>query len=183
MKQMFRTVSRFHSGYDPDQVDTFFAHARRVYEGDRSDPITGTDVRRAAFDLIRGGYVTSSVDSALDRLERAFAARQRSDFVSAGGQQGWMEHLAGQARSLYERLRRPDEERFAPARRREQGYDPADVDDLCHRLINYFDRGTPLMSDEIRHATFGRAVGHLAYAEGPVDAFCERAVEVLLGVE
>ena len=183
MRQMFRTVNRLRSGYDPDQVDTFFTHARRVYEGDQTEPLNGADVRRAAFDLVHGGYATASVDSALDRLERAFAARQRRDHVAANGQQGWMELLAGQARSLYERLRRPDGERFAPARHREQGYAPEDVDELCHRLIEYFDRGTPLISDEVRHATFGRAIGPKAYAEGPVDAFCERAIEVLLGVE
>ncbi len=180
---MFRTVSRFRTGYDPDQVDTFFTHARRVYEGDGAEPLEGADVRRAAFDLVRGGYATSSVDAALDRLERAFTTRQRQEVLKAQGQQAWMDHLAGRARSLYERLRRPDAERFAPAKRGEQGYLMDDVDDLCDRLIAYFDRGTALTSDEVRHATFRRATGHNAYAEGPVDAFFERAVEVLLGVE
>ena len=180
---MFRTVSRFRTGYDPDQVDTFFTQARRVYEGEQGEPLTGTDVRRVAFDLVRGGYATSSVDSALDRLERAFTTRQRQETLAAQGQQAWMDHVASRARTLYERLRRPDGERFAPARRGEQGYLPDDVDDLCHRLIAYFDNGAPLTSDELRHATFGRAKGHNAYAEGPVDAFFERAVEVLLGVE
>ncbi len=180
---MFRTVSRFRTGYDPDQVDTFFTQARRVYEGEPGEPLTGADVRRAAFDLVRGGYATSSVDAALDRLERAFTTRQRQEILAGKGQQAWMDHVATQARTLYERLRRPDGERFAPARRGEQGYLPDDVDDLCHRLIAYFDNGAPLTSEEIRHATFGRAKGHAAYAEGPVDAFFERAVEVLLGVE
>ncbi len=180
---MFRTVGPFRSGYDRDQVDTFFQHARRAYEGDRAEPLTGADVRRAAFDVVRGGYATASVDSALDRLERAFSARRRTEFVAANGQQAWMEHVAAQARTLYERLRRPDGKRFAPAHRGEQGYDPQDVDDLCHRLVDYFDKGTPLTSDELRVATFGRASGHGSYAEGPVDAFIERAIEVLLGVE
>ena len=180
---MFRTAGRFRYGYAPDQVDTFFTHARRAYEGDQSEPMTGSDVRRAAFDVVRGGYVTSSVDAALDRLERAFAARERSEFVATHGQQAWMEQVAAQARTLYDRLRRPDGERFAPARRGEQAYDPVDVDALCHRLIDYFDKGTPLTSDEVRQTTFGRARGHHGYAEGPVDAFCDRAVEVLLGVE
>lgn len=180
---MFRTVSRFRTGYDPDQVDTFFTHARRVYEGDAAEPLNGADVRRAAFDLVRGGYATSSVDGALDRLERAFMTRERQNVLGAQGQQAWMEHMADRARSLYERLRRPEGERFAPAKRGDQGYLPDDVDDLCDRLIAYFDRGTPLSSDEVRHSTFRRAAGHNAYAEGPVDAFLERAVEVLLGVE
>ncbi|NLE72980.1 MAG: DivIVA domain-containing protein [Actinomycetales bacterium] len=180
---MFRTVGALRTGYDPDQVDTFFQHARRAYEGDRVEPVTGEDVRRVAFDLVRGGYVPASVDAALDRLERAFAARERAEFVAAHGQQAWMEHVASRARTLYERLRRPDGKRFAPAHRGEQGYAPEDVDALCRRLIDYFDRGAPLTSDEIRSATFRRASGHAAYAEGPVDAFFDRAVEVLLGVE
>ncbi|MBO1751543.1 DivIVA domain-containing protein [Actinotalea sp. BY-33] len=183
MTQMFRTVGRLQTGYDPDQVDTFFEHARRVYDGDRTEPMTGRDVRQTAFDLVRGGYVTSAVDGAMDRLERALVARQRTEFVATHGQQAWMEHLATQARSLYPRLTRPDGERFAPARRGEQGYDPDDVDDLCHRLVDYFDNGQTLASDEVRHATFGRRSGRHAYAEASVDAFCDRAVEVLLGVE
>lgn len=183
MTPMFRTAGRLRSGYDPDQVEDFFARARNVYEGDRSEPMTGGDVRRASFDLVRGGFATAPVDAALDRLERAFVARQRTEFVATHGQQAWMEHLAGQARTLYPRLARPDGERFAPAARGHQGYDCEDVDALCRRLVDYFDHGQPLTSDEVRQATFRRRKGHSGYAEAPVDAFFERAVEVLLGVE
>jgi len=180
---MFRTVSRFSRGYEPEQVDEFFERARRAYEGDRSEPIDGYDVRRTAFDLVRGGYAAPAVDAAMDRLERAFTARRRGEFMATNGQEAWMEHLAGKARTMYDRLRRPDGERFAPAKRGEQGYVRGDVDALCHRLVDYFDHGAPLTSEEVRHATFGAARGRRAYAEGPVDAFCDRAIEVLLGVE
>jgi DivIVA domain-containing protein len=180
---MFRTVGRFSKGYNPEQVEEFFARARRSYEGDRSEMIDGHDVRRAAFDLVRHGYDPTAVDAALDRLERAFTARRRADFVAANGQDSWMEHLAGRARTLYDRLRRPDGDRFARARRGEQGYDPDDVDEICHRLVDYFDHGAALTSEELRHATFGAARGRRAYAEGPVDAFLDRAMEVLIGVE
>ena len=183
MSAAFRTVRRWRSGYAPEQVDEFFADARRVYEGNGSAPLSGRDVRHAAFDLVRGGYATAPVDAALDRLERAFSVRQRTEFVAAHGQQAWMEHLAGQAKTLYGRLTREDGERFAPPRRGEQGYDVADVDALCHRLVDYFDHGQSLTSDEVRSSTFRRHKGHHAYAEAPVDAFCDRAIEVLLGVE
>lgn len=183
MTRMFRTVSRWRSGYDVDQVDDFFTDAREVYEGSSDEPLSSRDVRNAAFDLVRGGYVTSAVDAALDRLERAFVVRQRTEFVQTHGQQAWMDHLAAQARTLYGRLARPDGERFGAPRRGEVGYARPDVDALCRRLVEYFDHGQSLTSDEIRHATFGRAKGKDAYAEGPVDAFCDRAIEVLLGVE
>ena len=186
MATMFRTVSGFRSGYAPEQVDDFFAEARTVYEGKAAPgapALTGRDVRHTAFDLVRGGYATASVDAAMDRLERAFTVRQRAEFVATHGQQAWMEQLAGQARTLYGRLTRPDGERFAPPRRGEQGYAAEDVDALCRRMVDYFDHGHSLSSDEVRNATFGRKKGRGAYAEGPVDAFCDRAIEVLLGVE
>ncbi len=180
---MFRTVSRLRSGYDPDEVDEFFDHARSVYEAGQPGALTGKDVRSVAFDMVRGGYVTSAVDAALDRLEAAFVARSRAEVLAERGQQAWMEMLADQARTLYGRLTRPDGERFAPPAGRQQGYDADDVDDLCERLVAYFDKGAPLTAQDIRSATFGRRRGRRAYAEAPVDAFFARAVEVLLGAE
>lgn len=180
---MFRTVSGFRSGYDPDEVDEFFAHARALYETGPASELSGKEVRGVAFDLVRGGYVPAAVDAALDRLESAFVARARADYVQRNGQQAWMERLGEQARTLYGRLGRPDGDRFAPPEGRQQGYEPADVDELCHRLIAYFDKGAPLSAAEVRTATFRRRKGRNAYAEPPVDAFFARAVEVLLGVE
>jgi DivIVA domain-containing protein len=182
-ERMFRTVSRLHAGYDPKEVDTFFDHARQVYEGKVDQALTGRDVRSTAFDLVRGGYVTGAVDAALDRLEEAFVARAREQFIARHGQDAWMAQLADSARTLYSRLTRPDGERFAPAGRGEPAYDRSDVDALCHRMTGYFDHGRPLTAQEVRSATFGRRRGAAGYAEAPVDAFCARAVEVLLGVE
>lgn len=180
---MFRTVSRLRSGYATDEVDEFFDLARQAYEGHGDQPMTGRDVRAMAFEVVRGGYSTGAVDAALDRLEAAFIARARQEFVAANGQQQWMDQLADGARSLYGRLTRPDGQKFAPARRGEPGYEPADVDALCQRLVAYFDRGEPLTAQQVRSATFRRRPAGKGYGEGPVDAFCDRAVEVLLGVE
>jgi len=183
MTQLFRRVGRMRSGYEPAEVDAFFEHARRVYEGDVSEPLTARDVRQTVFEVVRGGYATGPVDAAMDRLERAFVARQRAEYVGVHGQQAWLDHLAAQARTLYGRLTRPDGERFAPPRRGQQGYSADEVDALCRRLVEYFDEGRSLTSDEVRNATFSAARGRRAYAETPVDAFLGRAVEVLLGVE
>ena len=90
---------------------------------------------------------------------------------------------AGQ-RPLYGRLGRPDGDRFARARRAPAGLRAAPTSTtLCHRLVAYFDKGTPLSAAEVRSATFRRRNGRNGYAEAPVDAFFARAVEVLLGVE
>lgn len=183
MTGMFRTVSRMRTGYATEDVDEFFDHARNVYEHGHQGDLSGGDVRAASFDLVRGGYATTAVDAALDRLEAAFVARARAQHVAAYGQQAWMDLLAEQARSLYGRLTRPEGERFAPAAAGHLSYDMDDVDDLCDRLIAYFDHGATLTAQDVRATTFRRRHGAKGYAEGPVDAFCARAIEVLLGVE
>jgi DivIVA domain-containing protein len=183
VSSLFSSVSALRTGYDKDEVDEFFDHARQAYEGRTAEQVTSADIQASTFELVRGGYNTHEVDAALDRLEAAFIARQRAEYVAAHGQEAWMAALAERARSLYGRLGRPDGQKFASAGRGQVGYDRDDVDALCDRLTAYFDRQEPLTSAEIRSATFGRAKGGDGYAEASVDAFFARAIEVLLGVE
>lgn len=180
---MFRKVTGMRTGYHPEEVDDFFTHARTVYEQGPAGALSSKDVRTVAFDLVRHGYSTTAVDAALDRLEAAFVARARADFIAERGRQAWLEQLAEQARTLYGRLTRPDGERFAAPKGRQAGYAASDVDALCHRLIAYFDKNVPLTAQEVRSSVFARRKGAAAYAEGPVDAFFERAVDVLLAAE
>jgi DivIVA domain-containing protein len=180
---MFRTAGGMKRGYDRDEVDEFFAHARQLYEKAPAEALSSTDVRRVGFGLVRGGYVTSAVDAALDRLEQAFVARARAEFVGKYGQKAWMDTLGDRARTLYGRLGRPDGDRFSPPKNGGQGYEPADVDALCHRLVAYFDNGVALTAAEVRTATFRGRRGKNAYDEDSVDTFFARAVDVLLGVE
>lgn len=179
---MFPRVGRWSRGYDPEQVDEFFARARVAYEGPLEASLRGDDVRGVAFDLVRGGYAPSSVDGALDRLEGAFVRRERAAFVGKRSQQEWMAMVAERATTLYPRLVRPAGARFAPPEHG-HGYAAEDVDAVLDRLVAYFDAGASLTSGELRTATFRSARGDRAYAEGPVDAFLARAVEVLLAVE
>ncbi|HLS16024.1 MAG TPA: DivIVA domain-containing protein [Beutenbergiaceae bacterium] len=181
MEGLFPTVGRWASGYDREEVEDFFDRAKRAYQnGDVS--MTSEDVRNAAFDLVRHGYDPAAVDAALDRLEGAFIQRDRAEFVSSRGQDAWMEQIAERATTLYPRLVRPAGERFAPPRRG-RGYERDAVDDVMDRLVDYFDAGAELSAAELRAATFPSAPRSRAYAEGPVDAFLDRAVDVLLAVE
>lgn len=179
---MFPHVGRWARGYDPDQVEEFFAKARVAYEGPVESALRGDDVRGTAFDLVRGGFEPSAVDEALDRLEAAFVRRERAAFVGKRSQEDWMALVAERATSLYPRLVRPNRRRFAPPHRG-RGYDADQVDALLDRLVNYFDAGASLTAAELRTVTFRSAPKRRAYAEGPVDAFLDRAVEVLLAVE
>lgn len=179
---MFAGAGGFGSGYDQEQVKEFFRRARAAYEGTSDEEMNSDDVRGAAFDLVRGGYRTSDVDASLDRLEAAFVKRERQLFINKYGQDVWMDQVADRATTLYPRLVRPTGERFS-APNRGRGYLKEDVDELLDRLTAYFDSGTPLTAAQIRQATFKDAKGSKAYAEGVVDAYLDRAVEVLLAVE
>lgn len=201
MSGMFPATPRMAVGYQPDQVEEFFTRARRAYEaGAIADARTvpdaaGTDapdgdpetiseleVRTVAFDLVRAGYDTTAVDSALDRLEAAIVQRRRDTYIAEHGEKSWLEGTAELATSLYPRLVRPSGERFAPPEGG-RGYERSAVDAVMDRLIAYFDAGGELSAAELRGVTFPVARAADAYAEGVVDAYLDRAVEVLLAVE
>ena len=173
MNDLFPSAGFMRRGYHRGQVEAFFAEARSAYERPMLDDqtLSSLDVRRAA------------VDSALDRLEVAFASRARDQFVRVYGQQAWMTRLAESAQALYPRLRRPRGDRFRAPVGSRRGYDAREVDVLVERLIVFFDRGEPLAPEELRTATFRRKGKRVAYDERTVDAFLARAVDILLGAQ
>lgn len=183
----FARVPRTAKGYNVEDVDSFFARAKGEYElvsSPSGSTFTSTDVRTVAFRLRRGGYDIHEVDSALDRLEDAFAARERARLVKEAGEQGFLEELTRQARTLQGRLDRPPGERFARAGRRwQKGYDPDQVDALCARLYGYFNQGHEMSADEVRRAVFTPRYGRRGYREPEVDAFLDRAVEIMVTVD
>ncbi len=185
MRDLFPRAKAWQSGYHRGQVDAFFGEARAAYERPMLDDqgFSAIDVRRVAFDLKRGGYACGAVDSALDRLELAFATRTKEQFVRAYGHDAWMSQLAHGAQALYPRLRRPAGERFRPPTGSRHGYDAREVDALLDRLIAFFDRGDPLTPDELRAVTFKRRGKRGGYDERTVDAYIARVIDVLLGAQ
>jgi len=180
---LFKTVPVTRTGYDRREVDQYFQQARSVYESISAEHFGADDVQAVSFELVRGGYDTHEVDAALDRLASASVARHRAEYIHRYGQQAWMAALAERAKTLYPRLARPPLQRFARAERGAPSYSVSEVDALCDRLTRYFDQQETLSAAEIRGTTFSTTSGPKGYAEGPVDAFLARAVEVLLGVE
>ena len=177
----FPHASRLAKGYEVKQVEAFLARARSAYEdAGRSPQMTSWHVRTVGFDLVRGGYDVEAVDAALDRIEDAFARREKQRGEERAGVAGWQTQLRTQEQSLRAQLARPDGQRFPHGTGLELTYDIDQVDDLCQSIEESFALGRPLAPDSVRLAVFKSRRGSRGYREASVDAFLDRVVELLV---
>lgn len=170
-------------GYDIDQVEDFLEEARQAYVADPSMPavVTSQSIRRMAFGMKKGGYSPAHVDAALERLEDAFAVRERERAVAQpGGQDAWYTQARTTAQAVLDRLARPEGERFDRQGALAHGYDVAQVDAFGDRLVDYFQKGVPMSVEEVRTAAFGSS--RRGYSESQVDYLLETVVRVMLAV-
>lgn len=182
-QQVFTRKSFFGRGYDTEQVDEFFDFAADAFNGlVPADDFSFAQIRCTAFDLVRQGYSTVEVDKALDKLESAFVARDRENYIKEHGQDKWNEHLADYATTLYPRMLRPAGQRFIHPEKG-QGYAIEEVDAFLDRLAAFFDKGAPLASQDVRNLTFNAKRRSNAYDEAVVDTYLARVLEILLAVE
>jgi len=158
-------------GYDLDEVEEFLGEARRAYNGEvTSTPVTSQSIRRVAFRMRRGGYAPAEVDAALERLEDAFAARERE--TARCGTTGSRRSF-GQARStaqvVLDRTVRPRGQRFRRAGILTPGYSVAEVDAVADRVAEYIQNGAELDLTALREVAFTMQRG--GYQEAQVDRF------------
>ncbi len=176
-------------GYDVAEVDAFLARVRQALEAPGHAPeeeharLLSTHVRAAAFAGARGGYRPEAVDEVLDAAEDALAAAEREEVLRLRGAEAWQEHVDALTGLVRGRIDRPRTRRFRhPARSRAQGYSAAHVDVLCERLGARLAHAAPLEPAELRGAVFPPAHGERGYEEQQVDAFLDRAVQLLLAL-
>jgi DivIVA domain-containing protein len=169
-------------GYDVAQVDEFLVAARRAYDSDPSAPgaLSAADIRHTAFSMAKGGYSTSHVDAALERLEDAFAARERDAARGSGHDSAWFEDARTSAQAILERLERPVGHRFQRVSFLTLGYNRQDVDRFAGRLVKYFQDGRPMSVEEVRTVTFREQRG--GYREAQVDLLLDSVTDVMLAV-
>lgn len=184
----FSRASEEHWGYDPAEVDDFLDRVDAVLLTTSGDPrsapgVSSRQVRERVFDRVQGGYDSAPVDARLDELEDQLADRERDAFIHEHGPQRWEEHLELLGQTLLGRLNRPHGERFRqPSQRKQLGYSVADVDVLCDRLTEHFRSDEDLDPSLVRKAVFRQAQGQRCYEEQQVDAFLDRAVELILAL-
>jgi DivIVA domain-containing protein len=179
-------------GYSRDQVEEFLALARSAYDepdetpdkapagSDRVPVLTAESIRHTAFTMQKGGYSPAQVDAALERLEDAFAARERESAARSMGEEAWIEQAHAAAEVILGRVRRDRGHRFSRTSVFSVGYRRADVDRFAHRLQKYFQDGRPLSVDEVRTAVFRPE--RRGYREEQVDALLDSVIDVMLAV-
>ncbi|PPL14472.1 MFS transporter permease [Microterricola pindariensis] len=169
-------------GYKVEQVEEFLRLARAVYDGTApADTTLSADgIRRTAFAMAKNGYSTAHVDAALERLEDAFAAREREQAAQAMGDAAWFQEARSSAQEILNRIARPAKHRFQRVSFLTIGYSVEDVDKFATRLASYFEKGTPITVDDVRTVVFRPQRG--GYREVQVDIVLDAVVDVMLAV-
>jgi DivIVA domain-containing protein len=170
-------------GYDVNEVEEFLEDARRAYttEQPSSTLVTADSIRDTGFTMRKGGYSPVHVDAALERLEDAFAVRERDRAFAQQGDQAWYAQARARAQAILDRIVRPRGKRFRRASLLATGYSVREVDALTDRVAQYFQNGKPLSIDEVRTAAFHQQRG--GYLETQVDLLIDAVTRVMLAVK
>ncbi len=168
----FPRAGRFGKGYQPAQVDAFCDLVERSLG--RGGGVAPERIRKAGFDLVRGGYDVEAVDAQLDALESR--AVEVEDLLVGS------ERRAAAAResldALREAFRRPPGERFPRTPLLRRGYDPDDVDAFTASLASTLAGEDGPGVEAVRAVLFRPR--HGGYDEDAVDDCLDRVVDVLL---
>lgn len=169
-------------GYDIDEVEDFLEDARRAYTGDRGSAqvVTATSIRQTGFTMRKGGYSPSHVDAALERLEDAFATRERDRVLTELGDQGAHQKAKSDAQEILDRCVRARGRRFKRVGILSGGYSVRDVDAFADRVVRYLQQGEPLTVEDVRGVLFAAQKG--GYQEAQVDVVLDAVIDLLQSV-
>ena len=177
MSYSFPETAPDKTGYNKTQVDTFIANARRQYAEPSLELVTSNILRNTEFDLVHGGYEIQAIDTAMDRLEDAFSAREIQRQKQFRGELAVNDRFSRIVEIVSGRLSRPKRKKFSSVGYLLRGYDRKQVDLLCNQIADHLSSGTPLQLNAARRAIFKAKRG--GYVESQVDAFIDRVVELI----
>jgi len=169
-------------GYNVEEVEDFLEDARAAYTAQRGDVavVSADSIRRTAFSMQKGGYSPAHVDAALERLEDAFATRDRERALAEVGDAAWYGRARTTAQVILDRLARPAGQKFNRTGVLTYGYSVKEVDKFAARLVGYFQHGKPMSVDEVRTVVFTST--RRGYAEWQVDLMLDSVTSVMLAV-
>jgi DivIVA domain-containing protein len=176
----FAPAEKGMSGYDPGVVDDFLDRAKRVFEG-LEEGLSSQDIRGKVFPLVsKEGYATKAVDSALWRLEEAFADQERLVHTAERGEESYYQEIRERAQEILDRVARPAKTKFRMSSVLQPGYHRGDVDVLCGQIVRYFQQEESLSVAAIRRRSLRTQLG--GYDEKQVDVLLDETLTVMLAV-
>ncbi|TBN56208.1 DivIVA domain-containing protein [Glaciihabitans arcticus] len=181
MSTTFPRTRKSRRGYNVDEVEDFLEDARRAYSAENGVAVVNSEtIRTTAFTMQKGGYSTTHVDAALERLEDAFASRERDRAFAQGGDAAWYGTARSTAQVILDRLARPAGARFSRVGPLTRAYNVKEVDAFAGRLVDYFQHGKPMNVDEVRTVSFSAT--RRGYNETQVDLLLDSVITVMLAV-
>ena len=182
MSTTFPRSRRSRVGYNVHQVEDFLEEARSAYAAAPGQPVVldADKIRTMAFAMQKGGYSTNHVDAALERLEDAFAAREREREVAQEGDAVWFTKARSSAQIILDRLARGEGQKFSRLGPLTSGYNFKEVDAFAARMVRYFQHGKPLSVDQVRTVVFRSS--KRGYNEQQVDLLLDSVIDVMLAV-
>lgn len=165
------------------EVDAFLERARLAFadEGVEEAALKSDDIRHTAFRVVRSrGYSVRRVDAALERLEEAFATRERDAALERHGSSVSDAEARAAAQEVIDRLARPAGAKFRRVSFATRGYHPADVDLFSARIAAYVQSGQHLPVETVRTIAFRPRFR--GYDEAQVDAVLDAVIRIMLAV-
>lgn len=145
------------------------------------EAVSSVEIRRTAFRVVRKkGYSARHVDSALERLDEAFAAREREHAIAQQGSEAYYSEIRATAQAIIDRLARGDGKRFRRVGPFTRGYNPRDVDTFSRRVSSYFEQGRSLPAETVRTIAFRSKFR--GYHEAQVDLLLDTVVDLMVAV-
>ncbi len=177
MSNNFPTAGAKELGYEPGQVDAVINQARVQFAEPNSNIIDAKNLRTAQFDLVADGYQIDAVDAALDRLDDAFAQREKQRLAANLNSVDAFDEVDKIRKLIKGRVRRPNGKKLARAGLFAKGYSVRQVDQFLTRVGLRLSGKAELSISELRSVTFKPKWG--GYIENQVDALIDKTVEYL----
>ena len=177
MSAPFELATKHELGYEPMQVDQVIATARAQFADERKSLVTAAELRKTEFDLVRGGYLISAVDGAIDRLDDALAAIEIAAVLRHHGREIVDKVKAQVTDLLFSRIDRPAGKRFGSTGWLLRGYSKKQVDVLVDLVDLHLTAGSRLNIEQVRRVVF--KAKRRGYNEAQVDAFIDKTIELL----
>jgi DivIVA domain-containing protein len=177
MSTNFPTVEAKELGYDPGQVDAVINQARVQFAEPFSNIIDAKKLRTSQFDLVAGGYLIAEVDAALDRLDDAFALREKQRLAASFTSVDAFDEVDKIRKLIKSRVRRPNRKKLGRVGLFAKGYSVKQVDLFLTEIGLRISGKSDLSISELRNVTFKPKWG--GYVENQVDALIDKTVEYL----